>query len=369
MRIRDPVRSTLVALLVILPHWTAAQDDRIHLTFDPSEAEAAIAILTAETQHRPVPASAWTALFATQPYQWLKARETAFHRPFTDDSFEVFLRAPTTVARLGEFEETLTAWKRADMVAIGRRSLAYLPADAVITAKVFPEIKPRTNSFVWGKEGEERAIFLYLGHTTQAQFENTVAHESHHIGFASIEPRQDSLFAGASSTVKQVLKWLGAFGEGHAMLAAAGGPRVHPHWEDDSAARARWDADMEHFSGDLLELQEFFTDILDGRIVGDSAIQARGLTYFRYQGPWYTVGYKMDVLIEERFGRPALIAGMVDPRVLLVLYDRAARAEIAAGGEHLSLWSPEFLSRIGASDALADAALASTRSSPPGGSG
>jgi hypothetical protein len=248
------------------------------------------------------------------------------------------------------------------MATIGRRALAYLPPDAIIKTRVFPEIKPHTNSFVWSMPGHGSAIFLYLQRTSQAQFENTVAHESHHIGFSSIASRQDSLFSGSSRAVKQVLTVLGAFGEGHAMLAAAGGPNVHPHWEDDSLARDRWDADMEHFSGDLLGLQEFFTDILDGRLVGDSAIDVRGSKYFGFQGPWYTVGYKMDALIERRFGRPALIAGMVDPRVLLVLYNRAARAAMDAGGEHLSVWSADFLTRIGATEALADAALRRERS-------
>lgn len=362
MRTSAPWIAGLGLLLSSAAHTTGAQSSRVQLTFDPSEARAAIAILRSEWERQSVSPSAWTTLFATEPYQWLKASEAAFHRAFTDDEFRAFLEAQTTVAQLGQFERTLATWERTDMAAAGRRALAYLPPDAVIRAHVFPEIKPRTNGSVWSKPGEGSAIFVYLGHATQAQFENTVAHNCYHIGFSSIQARQDSLLAGATPAVKQVLTMLGDFGEGHAILAAAGGPDFNPHWADDSAARARWHADLGHFDGDLLELQQFFTAILDGEIVGDSAIQERASRYFGYhtQGPWFTVGYEMDVLVERRFGRGALIAGTVDPRILLVLYDRAARAAMASGAGQLSVWNPAFLARIGATEAHADSALQSS---------
>ena len=54
--------------------------------------------------------------------------------------------------------------------------------------------------------------------------------------------------------VKGAAHWLGAFGEGEAMLAAAGSADRHPHWEDNAAARAQWDSDMMHFNSDLLAL-------------------------------------------------------------------------------------------------------------------
>ena len=104
---------------------------------------------------------------------------------------------------------------------------------------------------------------------------------------------------------------------------------------------------MEHFNGDLLALQELFVDILDGRLVGDSAIHARAAPFWGYQGAWYTVGYRMSTIVEKRFGRPALIRGIFDPRVLLTLYNQAATEQNAAGGEYLSTWSPDLLKRLG----------------------
>jgi hypothetical protein len=235
----------------------------------------------------------------------------------------------------------------ADMTALGGQALRYLPDNAVIRARVFPEIKPKPNSFVWRHGDDGPAIVLYLDeHKSRAQFANTVTHECHHIGLESVDPESGRLAAGKPQSVRTALEWMGAFGEGEAVLAAAGGPDVHPHAQDDSAGRARWDNDMEHFNGDLLAVQEFFVDILDGRLVGSAAIQARADPFFGYQGAWYTVGYRMATIVEKRFGRPALIRGIVDPRVLLTLYNQAAAEHNAADSAYLSTWSPAFLKRL-----------------------
>jgi hypothetical protein len=52
-----------------------------------------------------------------------------------------------------------------------------------------------------------------------------------------------------------VLNWIGGFGEGFAMLAAAGGPDVHPHAVSASDERARWDKDVANFNDDLKNVQ------------------------------------------------------------------------------------------------------------------
>lgn len=324
-----------------------ADPPRIQLTLDPSEALAAIAILRKEQSHEAVADSDWATLFATEPYQWLKAREASMHRAFTDDDFKTFLASPAMIARLPALETTLRTWTGADMSTLGAQALSYLPSDATIHARVFPEIKPRNNSFVWRYGDDGPAIFLYLDeHVTRNQFANTVTHECHHIGLESVDADRQKAFAGKANAVKTTLDWMGALGEGEAMLAAAGGPDVHPHAEDDSAARARWDNDMAHFNGDLLALQEFFFAILDGKLVGEDAIRKRADPFWGYQGAWYTVGYRMATMVEKRFGRPALIRGIVDPRVLLTLYNQAAAEQNAAGGEYLSTWSPRLLDRL-----------------------
>jgi hypothetical protein len=324
-----------------------ASPPHVELVLDPSEARAAIVILRKEEARQPVTEADWSALFATVPYQWLKAREAAMRRAFGDDDFRAFLASPAMIARRPALEATLEAWTRADMNALARQALSYLPDDAVIQARVFPEIKPKVNSFVWRHGDDGPAIFLYLDeHESRDQFANTVTHECHHIGLQSVEAEQQRLFAGLAPRVRTTVEWMGGLGEGEAMLAAAGGPTVHPHAADDSASRARWDNDMEHFNGDLLALQELFVDILDGRLVGDSSIQARAAPFWGYQGAWYTVGYRMSTIVEQRFGRPALIRGILDPRVLLTLYNQAAAEHNGGGGEYMSMWSPNLLTRL-----------------------
>ncbi len=320
---------------------------RVQLTLDPSEAVAAIAILRKERLHEPVTDADWSALFATAPYQWLKSREASMHRDFSDEDFRMFLASPDLIARLPLLEATLQAWTSADMSSLGAQALSYLPSNATIRARVFPEIKPRTNSFVWRHGEDGPAIFLYLDeHKTGGQFANTVIHECHHIGLQSVDADQQKLIAVQPKTVQTAIEWMGALGEGEAMLAAAGGPDVHPHAEDDSAGRARWDHDMEHFNGDLLALQEFFFAILDGKLVGTDVIRKRADPFWGYQGAWYTVGYRMAAMVEKRFGREALIRGIVDPRVLLTLYNKAAAEQNAGGGAYLSTWSPRLLERL-----------------------
>jgi endonuclease YncB( thermonuclease family) len=54
----------------------------------------------------------------------------------------------------------------------------------------------------------------------------------------------------------------------------------------------------------------------------------------------------MAVMVEKRFGRPALIETMLDPRRLLVLYNQVAAEQNAAGKEHLPLWSDDLLKQV-----------------------
>ena len=131
------------------------------------------------------------------------------------------------------------------------------------------------------------------------------------------------------------------------MLAAAGGPDIDPHAASSPKEHARWEHDMANFNQDVGSLQEFFLDVIDQRLVGKDKIDEKAFTFFGAQGPWYTVGYKMSVIAEKRFGRKRLIECMLDPRELLVSYNRAAQVMNASGKERLALWSPELMQKIG----------------------
>jgi hypothetical protein len=322
--------------------------NRIQLHLDTSEAEAVLAILEKRAARKTVTDTEWQRLFSTEPYIRLKKREAAMQRDFTDDDFKTFVLSPELTAKASALRHTLDAWKQADLQASARRVLGYLPDQAVIKAKVFPEIKPRTNSFVFDTHTDP-AIFLYLDpEESAAKFENTVAHELHHIGYSSVSSLAGARQKDLPPNVKPAVDWMGAFGEGFAMLAAAGGPDVDPHAASSSKEHARWDHDLANFNQDLDSLQQFFLDTIDGTLAGKDKIDEKAYTFFgEAQGPWYTVGYKMAVIVEKRYGRKVLIDCMLDPRELLARYNVAAdEINHRDPNQNLALWSPQLMQAI-----------------------
>lgn len=241
-----------------------------------------------------------------------------------DEDFKKFVLSDDLLKRSTELGTTCARWKKIDMQQTGLRVLEYLPASAVIRATIYPVIKANINSFVW-ETSTNPAIFLYLDPDVSApKFENTVAHELHHIGLVE------------------------AFGEGFAMLAAAGGPAEDPHAASSAQEHARWDHDMADFDRDLQAVNTFFVDVLNGKFASHDAIEEKASSFYGVQGPWYTVGYKMAVMVEKRFGREELIKTMLDARRLLVLYNQSAVEQNAAGKEQLPLWSDEVLKQVNA---------------------
>jgi hypothetical protein len=268
-------------------------------------------------------------------------------RALTDSAFLAFVLSDTLGQRRSELRRALSAWEGADLRDAATTALAYLPVDARIAATVYVVIKPRSNSFVWDTQTDP-AIFLYLDPAvTQPQFANTVAHELHHIGLSSLRSRSDSILATLPDSVRTAAEWMGAFGEGFAMLAAAGGPDVHPHAVSPAADRARWDSDMAHFNQDLRVLEGFFWDIITRRLATPDTVRAVAATFYGIQGPWYTVGWKMAVMIEGRVGRPELIRAMTDPHRLLQRYNAAAADYNRTHADTLARWSPELVAALG----------------------
>src|SRR5579885_1002090 len=313
------------------------------VVIDDGEARAALAILADEKAGRAATSDDWNQLFATAGYRRLKPREAQFKRAFSDDDFRKFLSDPKQIAMAGQLQATLSAWRAKDLSEMEARAQAYLPDGSGLRATIYPLVKPRTNSFVYQLDTDP-AIMLYLDPAmTAAQFSNTVSHELLHVGDAENCPPPDVAADEKSFTPRQKAfnEWLSAFGEGWAVLAAAGGPNVDPHWEDSQRDRDRWNAQMATFDSDFQGLQTFFRSIMTGKLEGD-AIASKGFTYFGdYQGPWYTVGYRMDVTIEHQFGRPALVAALCDKRKYLRTYNDAARRQNESAAVTLPLWDAD----------------------------
>lgn len=122
---------------------------RIHPQVDTSEADAVLSILARRAAGQPVAESDWKRLFRSEPYRRLQQREAGRKRSFDDADFRQFVLSDPLLERAAGLQRTLTGWKRTDLDAAARRIVGYLPPQAQIRAKVFPVIKPQTNSLVF----------------------------------------------------------------------------------------------------------------------------------------------------------------------------------------------------------------------------
>jgi len=308
------------------------------------EAEAALAILALLREGAEPEDEAWKRLFSTEGYVRLKRREESMQRPFPDEAFMAFLRSDEMLGGAAALSAALNDWRKADTQAASRLAQAYLPAGTRIRATLYPVIKPQSNSFVF-ETSTDPAIFMYLDpNVPHSKLENTLAHELHHIGYASA--CADDSSETTAEGVKAAMTWAGAFGEGLAMLAAAGGPAVHPHAVSPPGERARWDKDVANVAQDMKRVETFFLDVIEGRLTGEDAIRDVAMGFFGVQGPWYTVGWSMAATIEEVNGRERLLAVMCDPRLLLATYNTAAM-QSTASGKPKPLWSEALMTRLG----------------------
>lgn len=338
----------LLIFLLILASTAFAAEDRVQFKMDASEAEAVLAIVQQHSTGKTVSDGDWQRLFTSEPYVRLKKREASMQRDFTDHDFKQFVLSGDLAKRAPALQRTLDAWKKADLRAAADRILPYLPPTARVRASVYPVIKPKSNSFVFETDTNP-AIFLYLDpDQTQSEFMNTVAHESHHIGFSDASRKYDERIQSLPENAHKAAEWMGAFGEGLAVLAAAGSPDVNPLHDFNADQRTRWDQDYKFVDQQLIQVNQFFLDVVNGGFAKPQVADHVGFTFFGYRGPWYTVGYLMGSTVEKRFGRAVLIECMSDPRLLLQKYNQAAEEQNAAGkGPKLPLWSPEVLKAVG----------------------
>jgi hypothetical protein len=328
-------------VLMLTGNALSSESSRLDIRFDDAEAERALEIVELRARSGQIGEEAWSALLATDGYQRLKIREAAMQRPFTDDEFREFLLEPGMTERAPGLREILDRWREADLSAAAARALEYLPATATIRATIYPMVKPKTNSFVFDLASDP-AIFLYLNpEVTDAKFANTVAHELHHIGFGTACPPPEiaAEIEGADGNLGRVIRWQGAFGEGLAMLAAAGGPDVHPHADSAVEDRERWDRDVARYEEDVATLDAYFLDLLDGRLSEEEEI-ARARSFYGEQGAWYTVGWRIGETIERELGREELIRAACDPRMLLPTHRRALERR------GRSAWSDRLLAAL-----------------------
>ena len=321
------------------------QGSPLQVTLATDEPEAVLRILDARARSDGVSPRAWRRLFASEGYRRLARRETALGRTFSDSAFREFVLSDTLLARRDALKQTLAIWRHADIHPAGRQALDYLRPGTILSARIYLEIKPRTNSFVFFGDSLQPALFLHLNpEVGPEKFTNTLTHELHHIGYTAACNTPSGLAPRLAAT----LRWLGGFGEGLAMLAAAGGPDVHPHASSSPGTRIEWDDNVAASAQHFPDFERFYNRILDGQLVGDDSIFRAAESFYGAQGPFYTVGWLMWSTIERDQGRARVVTIECDPRAFLRTYNDIAGRRNAAG-ENLPRWSEAFLARLGGS--------------------
>ena len=327
----------------------ALQNDAIHVRLVTDEPEAALQILDDRQNGKTITDDEWSKLFSTEGYKRLKDREhgmsVMFHRAddFNDDAFKKFMLSDDLLKQRSELQDTLNKWKKVDVAACAQKSLSYLPAGSKVGATVCYLIKPKHNSFVWGSDTKDPAVMLYLDPT--ARFEDTamtIAHEFHHIGYESTCPSTEykAWYEKQPKNVQTAQTWLRAFGEGYAVLASAGSVDAEPYEFSAKPVKDAWKSGIANNAQNMKDLQQFFTDVLDGKLNEDQAA-AKASDFYGMVGPWYTTGWVMATSIEKAFGRQKLLACYLDPRLVLPTYNAAAKQL-----GNLPLWPDDFVKRL-----------------------
>jgi len=350
MKTRDGLAFALVAVAVGVlcsPAYTQEVNGPVEVRVVLDEPDAVIAILEQRSRGiEPIEAD-WRRLQNSEGYVRLKRRQESFGATGFDENFREYLESDEPLRRLPRLREALVKWRSIDVSGAGDRAQAYLPPGTHVRATIYPVIKRTPNSFVFELDTDP-AIFMYVDPLrTPAQLDNTLAHELHHVGSASC-PEPDGMEA-LTPAARQVVSWLSAFGEGVAMLAAAGGPDVHPHSASPAGEWAIWERDVSEFTNDLQRIERFFRRVLAGERTADE-LRAELFTFIGTeeipQGGFYTVGWKMAALVERVQGRGVVLSAVCDPRVLLEAYNEVAAAYPRSESEPLPMWSSDLLAEI-----------------------
>jgi hypothetical protein len=328
----------------------ATPETLVDVRVETDEADAVLALLAKRARGEDLGDADWESLEATEGYRRLKKRAESFGAQDVDTRFREWVLT-TDLADLDRLRTGVDRWRSLEATAAGRTVLAYLPQGARLRATIYPVLKSTGNSFVFETDTDP-AIFMYVsGEASEAELANTLAHELHHIGTTAACP--DSKPQPPSPAAGEVLRWMGAFAEGLAILAAAGGPHVHPHAGRPAEEWVVWERDIAQFNRDLGRIERFFLDILSGELDAE-AQRPRFMALINTedvpQGPFYTVGWKMGALVEKHLGRQVVIDSICDMRRLLTAYNGIASTHARSDEGSLASWSPELLQAIGTAD-------------------
>lgn len=341
-------RTLVIASALLLGTGVAAAgvEPAAAVTVQMDQARAALELLEIRQRGGEVPEGAWRRLEATEGFRRMLERERGMDERFGLDrgidgaSFRAWAESDAALAELEGQREALAEWSRVDIGRAARMARAYLPPGTPLAATVYPLIREQRNSFVWDLESDSPAIFMFVEPGRDAaELEHILAHELHHVGVARCPGRPASGDAG----LDRARRWLTAFGEGMATLAAAGGPDGDPHPFADDEARRLWQVRIDSIETDMADLEAFFVELLDGTLEGDEAGR-RGMGFINAegapQGAFYSVGWHMASTVERRLGREALVETVCRPERLLAAYNDALEEA------DQPRWTEELLRRL-----------------------
>lgn len=351
----------MAALTILLPNPVSPQEpvSIVDVRIVMDEADAVLAILTRLEAGQEIREEDWTRLFSSEGFlRWAK-RERSLDRPADEESFRSFVLSDSLRSRAADLKAAIDRWKGFNPLVLGQRALLYLPEGAKIRAKLYPVIKPTTNSFVFEVETDP-AIFISVDPDERSsETENTLVHELHHIGTRGLPDCEPAGADTLSPSARTALDYTGGFLEGIAVLAAAGSPEVHPHAGRDPEEYVVWERDVARLEEDFAAIEAFLLALLRGEISEEEAGQ-RALEFISTpdvpQGPYYTLGWKMAAVVMRAEGRERVIEAVCDMRVLLTAWNRVAAKYQREDGE-LPRWSEDLLDGIGAASTWAPTGL------------
>jgi hypothetical protein len=315
----------------------------IHVRLVTDEPEVALQILQKRHESKSITEADWKSLFETEGYKRLKERELGMKRDFTEEEFKKFMMSDDLLKQRASLESALARWKKVAVEDCARTSLSYLPAGSELRATVMYLIKPRHNSFVWGTDGPDPAVMLYLDPDQATEDQAmTIAHEFHHIGYSSRCPSKEyKVWYEKQPNAKQTaLTWLRALGEGFAVLASAGGPDTEPFKYSTKEVKDAFKMGVASNPERMKMLEAFLAEVLDGKL-DETKAQERAMEFYGLVGPWYTTGWVIACTIERAFGRQKLLDCYLDPRLILATYNAAAKQL-----GNLPIWRDELVTRL-----------------------
>ena len=281
---------------------------RLSVALELDEAEALLAILERRRAGAEATAEDWRRLEESRGFVRMKQRAESFGNTGVAASLRAYAESDETLAQLDDLRSAVERFRSLDVSAAAARALLYLPEEARLQATIYPVVKPSPNSYVYDLSGEP-AIFLHVDPARSGnELENTIAHELHHVGSATCADPDD--VEALSPEARLAWGWLSAFGEGMAMLAAAGGPDVHPHASSPAEAWVVWERDLAHLipGGFLLfAILRAISGAAAGLAYSAASAAAAQVSPYRRRGAtmgWFSAGMFLAIPI----GMPLTVA-------------------------------------------------------------